>query len=180
MLAQGIEVFSVRGGGNYHRAAEFLGAGCQVDRMKPMEIAAALLGLGIHVKGSACLVNGRSSSDADLRCHVAATADIAVGHRRAKIVVPERADRAIVRVEGVEAVAVRADVHHVARLSAHGDARNIEGLRIYLSVHGVAEQFAEPAHVHVRRCQADFLQIRAGAGEIVVMHQDVHRACRQG
>ena len=91
---------------------------------------------------------------------------------------PERVgiERGTVGVKGIDAVVFRGHENHVVDGAVgHGQALHVERLGVDLAVHGIAEQLAERAGVHVRRGQDGFLQILSRVLVVIVTSQNIHR-----
>ncbi len=125
----GIRADAARQCRDHHWPAELLGAGGDVEGVEPVHVARPvgrdLFGQGLDVERAGCGVDHRRRGDPDLgrevvRAHIAGRDgchDDPGGRVGEKADLPERigiGTRGVVRVEGVHAVVLGGDEHHLA------------------------------------------------------------------
>ena len=87
--------------------------------------------------------------------------------------------RGAVGIERIDTVIFRGNKYNVMDAAlGHGEILHVEGLRINLPIHGIAENLAERTGVYVRRGQSGFLQVLSRMLVIILASQNVHRSIR--
>ena len=145
------------------------------------------LGLRDHIQCASQGVDDGGPGDADFRHDVGAqirrrAVDVPRGNRGDSLAginethPPQLADAAVVGVEGVDAVMLRRDEHHIAEaLPRNRDVREIQRLGVDVSIDRIGKEPLERAGGDVARGESRFAQILTGARPVVVIGQDTIR-----
>ena len=159
------------GGGDGHRAAIFLAASREVERVQFVRRAGGEF--GVHIQGATGEINHRGAGDADDGRQITARGGVG----GAEIHVPV-GDAGGVRVEGVNTVVFRADKDHVVDPAGEAQVLDVQRLSIDLAIHGIGEQPAEGARIDAGGGQNGFIGVGPGAGQVVVLGEHVRGASR--
>src|SRR5438046_566810 len=85
-----------------------------------------------------------------------------------------------IRIKGVKSVVLGCCEHDVMYAAPRNcQPRDVERLRVHMTVHRISEELAERSGVDVCGGQDCFVQVHAGAAIVVVVGQDVH-VCPSG
>ena len=121
-------------------------------------------------------VNHRRPNDAHVSVDVCAV-EVAIGQicGEAEIDMPVRLGSfRVISIEGVDTVVDDRHVNNIVFGASNSNTRDLERLPVDLVIQNALEEQSELFHVHIRRSQDGLIQIRVGAGIVIVRCQHVH------
>src|SRR5882672_7798650 len=81
---------------------------------------------------------------------------------------------AVIRIDGINTVVFRRDIHHIVDYARDVDVGQIKRLGIYIPIDGHGEELAKVCAIHIGLCENRLLRVLTGATAIAMLSRHIN------